>query len=216
GGTTITPGALPQTVSSDATGTLVVTGYNYDSATGEGSVTYVYTLIDNTLDGEGTTVSFDLVITDADGDAASDTLDIEIVDDAPAARADSDSVAEDGPATADGNVLTGLGGGDANATDGVADTQGADGATVTAIAGGSVGESLAGAYGALTLNADGSYSYILDNASQPVQGLSAGEVLTETFTYTITDGDGDTSTTTLTITINGTDDGVTVDGLDAV
>ncbi|SBV34979.1 protein of unknown function [uncultured Sphingopyxis sp.] len=215
GGTVLTPGALPQTVSSDATGTLVVTGYSFDPATGEGSVTYVYTLIDNTLDGEGTTVSFDLVITDADGDAASDTLDIEIVDDAPTARADSDSVAEDGPATADGNVLTGLGGGDANATDGVADTQGADGAVVTGLAGGSVGEPLAGAYGVLTLNGDGSYSYVLDNASQPVQGLSAGQTLTETFTYTITDGDGDTSTTTLTITINGTDDGVTVDGLDA-
>src|SRR3546814_6151983 len=67
----------------------------------------------------------------------------------------------------------------------------------------------------LTLNSDGSYSYVLDNRSQPVQGLSAGETLTEIFTYQITDGDGDTSATVLTITINGTDDGVTVDGLDA-
>src|SRR3546814_12363230 len=65
---------------------------------------YVYTLTDNTLDADGTTVSFDLTITDADGDAASDTLDIAIVDDAPTARADSDSVTEDGAATADGNV----------------------------------------------------------------------------------------------------------------
>jgi VCBS repeat-containing protein len=215
GGVTLTPGALPQTIASDATGTLVVTGYSYDPATGEGSVTYAYTLTDNTLDGEGTTVSFDLTITDADGDAASDTLDIMIVDDAPAARADSDSVTEDGAATADGNVLTGLGGGDANATDGVADTQGADGAAVTGLAGGSVGEPLAGAYGVLTLNGDGGYSYVLDHASQPVQGLSAGETLTETFTYTITDGDGDTSSATLTITINGADDGVTVTGLAA-
>src|SRR3546814_1606004 len=93
-----------QTISSDATGTLVVTGYNYDPATGEGSVAYVYTLTDNTLDADGTTVSFDLTITDADGDAASDTLDIRIVDDAPTARADGDSVTEDGAATADGNV----------------------------------------------------------------------------------------------------------------
>src|SRR3546814_3195248 len=60
---------------------------------------YVYTLTDNTLDADGTTVSFDLTITDADGDAASDTLDIAIVDDAPTARADSDSVTEDGAAT---------------------------------------------------------------------------------------------------------------------
>ncbi|WP_447932829.1 beta strand repeat-containing protein [Sphingopyxis fribergensis] len=215
GGVTLTPGSLPQTISSDATGRLVITGYSFDPATGEGSVTYVYTLIDNTLDGDGTTVSFDLVITDADGDAATDTLDINIVDDTPAARADSDSVNEDGPTVADGNVLTGNGGEDANGTDGVADVQGADGAAVTAIAGGTVGEPLAGAYGSLTLNSDGSYSYALNNEAQAVQGLAAGETLTETFTYTITDGDGDTSTTTLTITINGADDGVTINGLDS-
>ena len=220
GGVVVTPGSLPQTISSDATGKLVVTAYSYDPATGQGSVTYVYTLIDNMLDGDGTTLSFPLVITDTDGDAATDTLEIDIVDDVPTARADSDSVAEDSgngdnPATADGNVLTGVGGNDANGTDGVADVQGADGARVTAVTGGVVGAPLAGAYGSLTLNGDGSYSYVLDNASQAVQGLAAGETLTETFTYTITDGDGDTSTTTLTITINGADDGITVDGLDA-
>src|SRR3546814_1386757 len=37
GGVTLNPGALPQTISSDGTGTLVVTGYNYDPATGERS-----------------------------------------------------------------------------------------------------------------------------------------------------------------------------------
>src|SRR3546814_10019107 len=50
----------------------------------------------------------------------------------------------------------------------------------------------------------------------PVQGLAAGEVLTESFAYAITDGDGDISAATLTITINGSDDGVTVNGLAAV
>src|SRR3546814_8404815 len=100
----------------------------------------------------------------ADGDAASDTLDIRIVDDAPTARADGDSVTEDGAATADGNVLTGLGGGDANATDGVADTQGADGASVTAVTGGAIGAAFATAYGTLTLNGDGSYSYEIGRA----------------------------------------------------
>src|SRR3546814_4631300 len=68
-------------------------------------------------------------------------------------------------------------------------------------------------YGTLTLNADGSYSYALDNANSAVQGLSAGQILTEIFSYTITDGDGDPATTTLTITINGANDGVTVNGL---
>jgi VCBS repeat-containing protein len=210
---TVTPGSLPQQIVSDATGTLVIAGYAYNAQTGQGSITYVYTLKDNVLDGDGSTVSFDFTITDLDGDAASDTLDIDIIDDAPTARPDVDSVTEDGPTVANGNVLTGTGGNDTNATDGVADVQGADGATVTAVAGGTVGAALAGAYGTLTLNADGSYSYVLDNAAQPVQGLAAGQTLTETFTYTITDGDGDTSTTTLTITINGADDGITINGI---
>ena len=50
-------------------------------------------------------------------------------------------------------------------------------------------------YGALTLNADGSYSY--DGTPNAVPPAGA----TDTFVYTITDGDGDTSTTTLTITL---------------
>src|SRR3546814_20423601 len=99
----------------------------------------------------------------------------------------------------------GLGGGDANATDGVADTQGADGAVVTGVAGGSVGEPLAGAYGVLTLNGDGSYSYVLDNASQRVQGLAAGEVLTESFAYKIPEGEGDTTAAALRITSKDND-----------
>uniref|UniRef100_UPI002FC9DBCE beta strand repeat-containing protein n=1 Tax=Sphingopyxis sp. TaxID=1908224 RepID=UPI002FC9DBCE len=213
-GVAVTPGALPQQIFSDATGTLVINSYSYDPVTGQGSLTYTYTLKDNTLGGSGTNVSFNVVVTDLDGDVASGPLNIRIIDDVPTAVSDVDSVTEDGPLTADGNVLTALGGGDANATDGVADTQGADGATVTAVTGGTVGAAFATAYGTLTLNADGSYTYVLNNAAQPVQGLSAGQTLTETVTYTITDGDGDISTATLTITINGTDDGVTINGLD--
>ena len=45
--------------------------------------------------------------------------------------------------------------------------------------------------------------------------MAGAETLTEIFDYVITDGDGDTSTTTLTITINGTNDGVTITGLEA-
>src|SRR4051794_1513959 len=132
----------------------------------------------------------------------------------------TDSVTEDGPLVADGNVLTGSGGADLNGTDGVLDVAGADGANVTAISfgvtPGTLANPLAGTYGSLVLNASGSYSYTLNNAHGAVQSLDAGESLTETFTYTITDGDGDTDTATLTITINGTEDGVTITGLDGV
>jgi VCBS repeat-containing protein len=102
-----------------------------------------------------------------------------------------------GPAT--GNVITDAEG------DGGADTKGADGARVTAIAStnvpantdntadGSGNFSVAGQYGVLTLHQDGSYSYARNAGS-------AGGVR-DIFTYTLTDGDGDTDTATLTISL---------------
>ncbi|MBY8826487.1 DUF5801 repeats-in-toxin domain-containing protein, partial [Sphingomonas colocasiae] len=211
GGTVLTPGNLPQTVASNATGTLVVTGFSYDPVSGAGSIAYTYTLVDNTLT-DPSSASFALVLTDGDGDSApAGNLVITIVDDAPIARPDIDSVSEDGPLVADGNVLTGVGGG-------TADSQGADGAGVVAVAfganQGTLGNPLAGAYGDLVLTSGGSYTYTLDPANPAVQTLAPGETLTEVFTYTLRDGDGDPAVTTLTIIINGADDGVTINGLD--
>ncbi|HVI91069.1 MAG TPA: Ig-like domain-containing protein, partial [Dongiaceae bacterium] len=54
------------------------------------------------------------------------------------------------------------------------------------------GAGIVGAFGTLTLNADGSYSY---HANPNVSGV-------DHFVYTIKDGDGDLSTTTLDITVN--------------
>jgi VCBS repeat-containing protein len=187
-----------------------------------GVIGYEYLLTTNTS-GDATFDDFAIVVTDQDGDSSNGTLVIDIVDDVPTARPDVDSVTEDDfgvdseTVSADGNVITGVGGSDANSTDGVADTRGADGASVTAVAfgatAGAVGGSTAGEYGTLTLNADGSYSYILNNFDPRIQGLDSDETLTEVFTYTITDGDGDARTTTLTITINGSDDPITINGL---
>ena len=58
---------FPQTVSTNATGTLVITGVSYNGATGVGSIAYTYTLADNTS-GDNTSVSFSVDITDADND----------------------------------------------------------------------------------------------------------------------------------------------------
>ncbi|MDX8510099.1 DUF5801 repeats-in-toxin domain-containing protein, partial [Mesorhizobium captivum] len=148
--------------------------------------------------------NFSITVTDSDGDTASTTFAVAIIDDVPTAIADVDSVAAGqlGPAT--GNVLVGgTDAGDANTTDGVADTQGADGATVVGVAKGTTNADLndastldvqvQGAYGKLTLHADGSYTYVRD-ANTP-GGVN------DVFTYTIKDGDGDTSHTTLTIAI---------------
>ncbi|UUZ72496.1 retention module-containing protein [Polaromonas sp. P1(28)-8] len=172
--------------------------------------TYTYTL-DTTYDGatadNGVTTeqdkdSFSYTVTDANGNSTTGTILVDIIDDVPTARADADSVAEGADAT--GNVLTGAGttGGAAGA-----DTAGADGfgtPTVVGVAAGSntavpvsggVGGGIAGTYGTLTLNADGSYTY----AANP-DAVTSNQ--TDTFVYTIVDGDGDQSTTTLTISVN--------------
>ncbi|MBX7513699.1 VCBS domain-containing protein [Qipengyuania sp. GH38] len=204
GGTALT--AVGQTFTGSF-GTLTVTSI------AEGEIGYTYELTTNT-DGDDTFDSFEVTVTDQDGDTTSGDLDIDIVDDVPTVRPDTDSVTEDGPLTASGNVITDA---EANGDNG-GDTQGADGAEVSAFSfgtdAGTVGAPLAGLYGTLTLNADGSYTYELDNSNPLVQGLDSNETLTEVFDYTLSDGDGDDRPTTLTITINGADDIVTINGLD--
>ena len=199
-------------------GALKIT--NVDLVTGV--VSYSYTLSDNTLahgpanNGENFVLdNISVVLTDTDGSRASDTLIVKVVDDVPTADDDLDSVTEDGPLVATGNVITAVDPGpDANSTDGDADVTGADGFGSIAWTG-AVAGSVAGLYGTLTVDAAGNYSYALDNGLAAVQGLAAGESLQDAFTYTLTDGDGDTSLATLTLTINGTDDGVTITGIGA-
>ena len=177
-----------------------------------GTVSYSYTLSDNTTahgpGNNGQNDVFDniaVTLTDVDGSNAASSLIVRVVDDVPTAVNDVDAVTEDGPTVATGNVVSGVDGGfgpDANASDGAADTRGADGFGSIAWTG-AVGNTVAGTYGTLTIDAAGNYSYQLNNSLAAVQGLSAGETLPEVFSYTLTDADGDTSPATLTITFTG-------------
>ncbi|MEH6631655.1 MAG: Ig-like domain-containing protein [Halopseudomonas aestusnigri] len=141
--------------------------------------------------------------------------------DTPIAVDDIDSLGEGASNTptepATGNVLTGLdntgvntSGGDNNSTDGVADIIGADGfggiSWANALGVNASAGTLVGIYGTLTIGADGSYSYQLDNQNLTVEGLNVGNFLVEEFTYTLLDGNGDTSTAKLSLTINGAND----------
>ena len=93
---------VPTAYADGTTGTLTAS-YVYDAATGAGTISYSYTLLDNTS-GNNTSASFAVVVTDADGDPApAGNLVINIVDDVPTAHADTDSVATDVRADA-GNV----------------------------------------------------------------------------------------------------------------
>ncbi|WP_448110036.1 VCBS domain-containing protein [Luteibacter jiangsuensis] len=208
-------GGAPKTIDTPA-GTLVLTGFTASATVGgiptAGTLSYTYTL-DRAQSQPGaaqTVENIALTVTDAGGDIEGGTLAIDIVDDAPTAHADAADVNENG-AAATGNVITGGGAKD------VADRTGADTpTTVTGVAAGNMGSDVTGGtgtavtgqHGTLTLNADGSYSYAVNDNDPAVNRLKNGETIQDTFTYTITDADGDTSTTTLTVTIHGKTDGV--------
>jgi VCBS repeat-containing protein len=161
---------------------------------------FTYTLTSApAVSGANSTRTVNILTYDAFGNATTNTVTVTITDDAPVANANTKIVNEG--ASASGNVLT----------DGTVDVFGADGAKTTSPTGGVVGarasggdtttavtsgtgSSISGTYGALTLNADGSYTYTAT--------ASISATVTDTFVYTIEDADGDRSTTTLTITVN--------------
>src|SRR5690606_10919402 len=63
-----------------------------------------------------------------------------------------------------------------------------------------------GTYGSITLNADGEWTYTLDNSLPETQALAKGETRTETFIARVTDEHGAYSEKTITITITGSND----------
>jgi VCBS repeat-containing protein len=86
--------------------------------------------------------------------------------------------------------------------------------TVSAVNGSAanVGVALTGTYGSLTLNANGSWTYTLNNADPDTNALAHNQAASDVFTYTMRDLDGATSSSTLTINITGTNDAPVVTG----
>jgi VCBS repeat-containing protein len=125
------------------------------------------------------------------------TLVVNPVNDAPLAVNDSATVVEDAVAVATGSVTT-------NDSD-------AEGSTLTVLdyVSGSgtaaAGTALTGVYGSLLLNADGSYSYALDNGSAAVQALNDGDTAIDLFAYRVSDGEL-SATATLSIAVQGRND----------
>ena len=68
----------------------------------------------------------------------------------------------------------------------------------------SVGSAVTGYYGQLTINANGSYSYVANQST--ANALDVGETVTDVFTFTVTDTQSSTTTATLTITVIGVND----------
>src|SRR5262249_38082638 len=139
---------------------------------------------------------------DGHGGSSGSTLTITVTgtNDPPKAVADTNTVTEDTqPNQVTGNVLT---------KDTDADQGDQQSLVVTAVNGSDTagGAAICGTYGALHLNADGSYSYTLDNGKAAVQALGAGQAANDVFDYTVSDGHGGSTSTTLTIAVNGTND----------
>jgi VCBS repeat-containing protein len=116
------------------------------------------------------------------------------VDRAPVAvnNTATDAVGTTLTTSASGGVLS-------NASDLDGDHLTVTGVSDTTQGAGSVGSALAGMYGHLTLNADGSYSYVADNTT--AIGSAPNGLLQDSFTYTVSDGNGGSSTAALNIAV---------------
>ena len=135
------------------------------------------------------------------------TVTVTGINDPPVALADSASITEAVGTTAVTTISGSVRANDSDPDNGTARTQLS--VTTAAAAGGSgqpPGSAIAGKYGTITISADGSYLYTLDNANPAVEKLSTGDVVTDVFSYTIADPQGLTATATLTITVNGVND----------
>lgn len=152
--------------------------------------TYDFNLLDRLDHADGNddndviTLEFGFTATDADGDTATDTISFDILDDAPVANNDAESIAAGNTVT--GNVITNDDVG--QDLDGIITQVQFGQNTVTINAGQTV--NINGASGQLTISSNGDFTY-----TGNVDG-------TDIFTYTLADSDGDSDTATLTINVN--------------
>jgi VCBS repeat-containing protein len=188
-----------------AAGAASTGGYGTYAMTAGG--VWTYTLNDSNVTVQAlaanATLNDTFTVAAADGTTQVSTVTITGANDAPVAVADTKVAVEAGGASngtagtnPTGNVL-------ANDTD----VDSGDIRVVSALSGGTLGSAKAGSYGSLVLNADGSYTYTVDNSNATVQALgSSANTLTDTFTYTVTDAAGATSSATLALTVQGAND----------
>ncbi len=138
-------------------------------------------------------IDFGITVKDSDGDAAEGVLTINILDDAPVAFDDGNTVLQN-TTTVNGNVTDNDIAGEDSPSVVTSITFGAN--TVAVVPG--VATSINGDHGTLNINADGTYQYVSNGGNANVE--------TDEFTYGYTDFDGDTDTAELTITIKDVDD----------
>ena len=152
------------------------------------------------------TDTFTYTVRDPSGATSQATVTVTVgaVNDAPQAQADVGATDQNGTlsvSAADGVIQSGSqpAGRDSDPDgDTLAVTGVGHGSTA-----GQVGQPLAGAFGTLTLHADGSYTYVPNDAAK---ALGQGATGQDVFSYTVKDAGGLSSSTTLTLTVTGTND----------
>ncbi|HYE36876.1 VCBS domain-containing protein [Methylocaldum sp.] len=143
--------------------------------------------------GQTVTERFGYTVTDDDPAGASTASSFVVVEiagsnDAPTAEPDTLHMIEDGGLTATGNLL--------------ANDRDIDAGTALRVTAPGI---YAGAYGTLSLGADGGYTYVLDNTSAAVQSLGRYQQVVDRFEYDVTDGIVAVSSG-LDVTVSGSND----------
>jgi VCBS repeat-containing protein len=182
----------------------LTTALHDSTGTGTGSIDWTFAIQDSDLDflsvGETLTVQYDVIVADATTtstqtvtvtiNGASDPLLV-----TPVSVDASDTLNNDtGSLLASGSIS------DVSHPVDLSTPR-----TIAAVNGSAadVGVLVAGTYGSLQLNADGSYAYYANASVDPLQ---AGDNVSDQFNFTVDDGQGHQATTTLTINVAGVDD----------
>ena len=157
----------------------------------------------------GTSVDFDYVVISG-GQEESATVSVNVLGNDASSVTEAGvkmegglQVADPGVPQATGNVLANDGAGAGGSQSVTKFTIGTD--VVNA------GQSIVTDYGTITIKADGSYTYTLDNSKPATQALDTGDSVDQVITYTVTDAEGNEATSTLTVTVNGTNDAPSVE-----
>lgn len=186
-----------------------VTDGKYGTVTINEDGTVKYTpAIDFLAEGETITDQYTYTVQTAAGNLESATVTVTITgtNDVPVVTAITGTATEDTTLTASGDIIA----------DHVTDADKTDTHTIVKVNGESskVGTSIDGAYGSITVNADGTYTYTLNNGTNgdggsSVQKLAEGEHYDEVFSVTVSDGHGGETMQNITITVHGTNDAPT-------
>lgn len=205
----VDPNFLPADTFADLQTALATTLHD-STGTGHGGIDWTFSIPDRDLDflspGETLTVTYDVTV--ADGSTSSTQTVTVTIDGA------SDPLVVT-PASVDVSDSAGTDAGNLIAAGTVADLQHAvdisTPRTITAVDGsaGNVGHAVAGTYGSLELDADGTYTYVANSA---VDALQVGDHVTDQFNFTVDDGQGHQATTTLTFNVAGADDNPVITG----